>query len=205
MATFGGAHIAGLVDCRRVCDAEPVIEPVPKPLPPLQEVADAATSLFIFADVLEELRFNATWRSDRIGGGLLVGRRYLDPESRRPYTEVEGFLAGTHVVDVGEFSRYLRVQWKAATAGLRFHFPESEIIGWYLAVSADDRTPGVEEVALHETFFTHPWQRALWVPGRGRATVLNIAGGTFTVEPMGIAASQSGPPTAWSEDPARAH
>ncbi|MEZ4475652.1 MAG: hypothetical protein R3F60_33610 [bacterium] len=157
-------------------------EPVPKPRPAAREAAEPAPSIYVFADVLEELRFNAGWRDDRLAGGLLAGRRFLDPDSRSLYIEVEGYLAGTHVVDVGEFSRYLRVQWKAATAGLRYHFTDAEIVGWYLGVPGEDRRPGPDEVALHETFFTQPWQRGLWVPARGTPVGLAIAGGTFSPE-----------------------
>jgi len=177
-----------------LCDFRPVIEPLPKPRPVVQAPAEPGATLLVFADVLDELRFNAAWRPDRIGGGLLAGRRYTDPATGQPYCEVEGFLAGTHVADVGEFSCYLRVQWKAATAGLRFHFPEAEVLGWYLAVPSEDRAPGLDEVALHETFFTHPWQRALWVPTRGRATALHVVGGTFTTEPVEVVASSTPAP-----------
>ncbi|MCB9548327.1 MAG: hypothetical protein H6706_21155 [Myxococcales bacterium] len=157
-------------------------EPVPKPRPSTREAAEPAPAIYVFPDVLEELRFNAGWRDDRMAGGLLAGRRFLDPDTRAPYIEVEGFLAGTHVVDVGEFSRYLRVQWKAATAGLTYHFSGAEIVGWYLGVPDEERRPGPDEVALHETFFSQPWQRGLWVPARGRPVALAVAGGTFTPE-----------------------
>lgn len=163
-----------------------VIEPVRKPVRVPSDNADAKPSVYVFNDVLEELRFNAGWRADRIGGGLLAGQRFIDPQTEQPYFEVRGFLAGTHIVDVGEFGRYLRVQWKAATAGLHYHFPDAEIVGWYLALPDGERRPGSEEVALHEAFFSHPWQRALWIPSRRSPVALHISGGTYTPEPVGI-------------------
>lgn len=178
----------------RLCDFGLVIEPLPKPRPVVQAPAEPGATLLVFADVLDELRFNAGWRPDRIGGGLIVGRRYSDPAGGPAFCEVEGFLAGTHVADVGEFSRYLRVQWKAATASLRFHFPEAEVLGWYLAVPSEDRAPSLDEVALHETFFTHPWQRGLLVPPRGRPLAVHVVGGTFSTEPVGVVASSTPAP-----------
>lgn len=169
-----------------VCDPTPVSEPVRKPVRRIANAVEVAPTLYVFNDVLDELRFNAGWRADRIGGGLLAGRRYIDPETERPYFEVRGFLAGTHVVDVGEFGRYLRVQWKAATAGLHYHFKDAEIVGWYLGLPDGERRPGPDEVALHEAFFTHSWQRALWIPSSRSPVALHITGGTYSPEPVGI-------------------
>jgi hypothetical protein len=170
----------------RVCDWPFVIEPAQKPVRPTATPTEVPPSVFVFSDVLDELRFNASWRPDRIGGGLLAGQRFIDPNTQQAYVEVRGFLAGTHVVDVGEFGRYLRVQWKAATAGLHYHFKDAEILGWYMGVPDGDRRPGPEEVALHEAFFDHSWQRALWIPSTRSPVALRISGGTYEPEPVGI-------------------
>lgn len=176
---------------RRVCDSGPVIEPARKSVRPTRNSAEVEPSVYVFSDVLEELRFNAGWRDDRIGGGLLAGRRFIDPATERPYLEVRGFLAGTHIVDVSEFGRYLRVQWKAATAGLHYHFKDAEIVGWYLGLPDGERRPGSEEVALHEAFFTQTWHRALWIPASRSPVALHISGGTYTPEPVGIIDAKS--------------
>lgn len=165
-------------------------EPARKPVRSTTNTTEVPPSVYLFNDVLEELRFNASWRSDRISGGLLAGHRYVDPATDRAYLEVRGFLAATHVVDVGEFGRYLRVQWKAATAGLHYHFKGAEIVGWYLGLPEGDSRPGPDEVALHETFFEQSWQRALWVPAQREPVALRISGGAYSPEPVGIVAPQ---------------
>lgn len=158
---------------------------MPKELPALIKPMDTAPSVLIYNDVLEELRFNAQWRKDRMGGGLLAGRRYLNPETDQVYLEIEGFLAGTHITDTHEFTQYLRVQWKAATAGLHYHFEGAEILGWYLAIP-DDRRPGPPELTLHEAFFDHAWQRGLWVRRSGDPVALRFVEDSFVNERIGI-------------------
>jgi hypothetical protein len=134
-----------------------VIEPLTRPRPP---VVTPTAEL----PVLDEIRFNGGWRPGRIAAGLLVGAHYRCPDTGRSYVEIEGFIAGTHCEDVREFGRYLRQQWRSAGATLRYHFPEAEVVGWYVSWTGDEPAWDAEALVLHNTFFTHPWQVALLVP-----------------------------------------
>jgi len=147
--------------------------------------------LYIYADVVDEVRFNGLWRDDRTGGGLLVGRHYRDEATGAAYVEVEGYVAGAHVSDVNEFTQYLRVQWKSATAALRYHFPEAEILGWYIA-SVNERAPGQAELVLHNTFFNHPWQAGLWLAGGKPPQAVQPRGDSLEMFDVGVISTAEG-------------
>ncbi len=162
-----------------------VVEPLPKQRPKTLETQDPAPALYIYQDVLEEVRFNGGWRPDRTAGGLLVGAHYRDPADGAAFVEAEGFVAGAHIGDVHEFTQYLRVQWKSATAALRYHFPEAEIIGWYLA-TPNGAAPGQAALVLHNTFFNHPWQTGLWVAGDEPPRTVRPLGDGLAEGPVGV-------------------
>ncbi len=154
--------------------------------PPLSAALTAPASVYVYADVLEEMRFNGGWRADQVAGGLLVGAHYAHPGEAGTYIEVEGFIAATHVADITEFVRYLRIQWKSATASLRYHFPESEIVGWFLSGS-EAETWSQAELVLHNTFFTQDWQRGLWLSEKG-AKALASTGDALVDSEIGVIA-----------------
>lgn len=164
-----------------------MVEPVPKPRPATTEPLAEPPALYVYRDVLEEVRFNGRWRHDRAAGGLIVGVPHRDPmDATRTYAEVEGYIAGTHIVDVVEFTRYLRMQWKAATAALRYHFPHAQLVGWYVAWPEAGRAPGQPEVVLHNTFFNHPWQAGLWLAGDAPPRAVRAVGDELVESPVGI-------------------
>lgn len=120
-------------------------------------------ALYVYADVLEEIAFSGGWQRDRLAAGLLFGTRYLRPGESVPYIEVEGFVAGTHVSSLKAFTRVLRSEWKTATADLRAQFPETQVVGWFVAGKLAAELDAPSAVLLHNTFFNHPWQTALVV------------------------------------------
>lgn len=164
-----------------------MVEPLPKARPRAVEPHDPPPCLYVYGDVLEEVGFNGQWRPDRTAGGLLVGGHYVDPEDGSAFVEAEGFVAGAHVGDVHEFTQYLRVQWKSATAALRYHFPDAEIVGWYLAMTTPG-PPGQAALVLHNTFFNHPWQVGLWVAGDEPARAVRPSGDALTEGVVGVVA-----------------
>ncbi len=119
---------------------------------------------YIYRDVLTEILFNGAYAPEQVAGGLLVGGHYQCPDSGRAYVEVEGFVSGTHVENLGELLRTFRVQWKTAGLALRYNFPGAELVGWYAAFPRAAEAPSQDALVLHQTFFTHPWQIGLWVP-----------------------------------------
>ncbi len=163
-----------------------MVEPLPKPRPALAEPVDGTPLLYAFADVLDEIRFNGRWRPDRVAGGLLVGEHYQDPDSGDSYVQVEGFVAGAHCTDTADFIRHLRLQWKASAATQRYHFPDAEVVGWYLAAARGEGAPGQPELVLHNTFFSHPWQTGLWLVGDAAARALRPDGDTFATTSVGL-------------------
>ena len=163
-----------------------VVEPLPKPRPELVAPVASTPSLYLYRDVLDEIRFNGAWRPDRVAGGLLVGEHYQDPETGVPFVEVEGFVAGAHCADTPDFIRHLRLQWKSSAATQRYHFPDSEVVGWFVARQAAEAPPGQAELVLHNTFFGHAWQTGLWIVGDAEATALQPRGDTFLTSPVGL-------------------
>lgn len=166
-----------------------MVEPLPKVRPQVDEETTGTPTLYVFPDVLEEVRFNGGWRPSRTAGGLLVGHHYRDPADGTAYVEAEGFVAGAHVGDINEFTQYLRVQWKSATAALRYHFPDAEIVGWYLAFS-EAAEPGQPTLVLHNTFFNHPWQTGLWVAGDQLPRAVRPSGDGLEQGPVGVVAAR---------------
>lgn len=165
-----------------------MIEPISRVRPKATPISQAAgsTVAYIFADVLSEIRFNGDWQPDQIAGGLLVGHPYKSPDNDQAYVEIEGFIAGTHGADVDTFTRHLRIQWKAAETALGRHFPDAELVGWYLAGVEEGTEPDADVVILHNTFFNRPWQIGLWVPadnGPPSALMVDSTG----LEPVPIA------------------
>ncbi|MEZ4468180.1 MAG: hypothetical protein R3F43_28045 [bacterium] len=114
------------------------------------------------------------------GGGLLAGRRFLDPDSRSLYIEVEGLVPMWWMWASSPGTCGCSGRRPPPACATTSRTPRSS--GWYLGVPGEDRRPGPDEVALHETFFTQPWQRGLWVPARGTPVGLAITGGTFSPE-----------------------
>ncbi|MCB9522057.1 MAG: hypothetical protein H6702_01585 [Myxococcales bacterium] len=162
-----------------------MIEPLLRPRPDAAERPEASPFAYVWHDVVEELRFSGSWRSDQIGVGLLVGHHYRDPEDQSSYVEVDGFIAGTHVPDASTFSRHLRQEWRAAGASVRAHFGEAEVLGWYVSAPTA-QVPGHAELVLHNTFFNHPWQVGLWLQPGADPLVLRSQAGAFVQRPAGI-------------------
>lgn len=162
----------------------PVIEPLTKKRPPSRprSAEKEPATAYVFSDVLEEIRFNGQYNPRQFAGGLLAGRHYKCDERGSSYVEITGFVAGTHCPDVSSFINYLRVQWKSAGASLRYHFPEDEVVGWYLAASEKLSNEHSEQMnqdvyMLHNTFLQQPWQIGLWVGGEQAPVALTRANG----------------------------
>ncbi len=168
-----------------MCDTRRVIEPLVKPRPVPSAQADQPPFAYLWQDVLEELRFSGTWRSDQVGAGLLVGHHYRDPETNESYVEIDGFIAGAHFPDASSFSRHLRQEWRAAGAAVRGQFGDAELVGWYMA-GPRPMNAGQAEFVLHNTFFSHPWQVGLWVEPDDTAHTLTATGGQFVRRPAGL-------------------
>ncbi|MBU0552575.1 hypothetical protein KKF91_19610 [Myxococcota bacterium] len=162
----------------------------PAPSPPLPEI-------YIYRDVLDELRFNGGWRAPEVAMGLIVGRAFED-EWGRVYLEVEGFVGATHVTAPIHFIHELRSRWKSTQDAQRYHLPEGEILGWFLAAPQEDAAPDEHAALIHNTFFTKPWQRGLWITPSSLAALRPTEEG---LAPHGAALiAQPTPPT--SEAPA---
>ena len=163
-----------------------MIEAVTKKRPSTGVGPHVPSPAYVYGDVLEEIRFSASWRADRIAGGVLVGRRYKSDEDGQDYVEVDGFVAGTHVDGIPAFMRYLRMQWKAATAAMRYNFPDCEVVGWYIGSPSGQPVTNQDTLLLHHTFFSHPWQVGVWVSGDSEAHCLVAQGDRFNITPLGL-------------------
>lgn len=162
-----------------------MIDPVQKPRPAAAETFPEPPGLYVRADVLDEIRFNGSWKRDGLAGGLLVGRHYADPASSEPYVVVDGFVGGAHADDLQGFVRTLRSRWKESVAARATHFPEGEILGWYIAPGKDG-PPDREALVLHNTFFNHPWQIGLWVPPEAAPTTARPERDTLRTGPVAV-------------------
>lgn len=160
-----------------------MIDPVQKARPAATDAFPEPPRLYVRGDVLEEIRFNGNWNRDGLAGGLLVGRHYADPGSGDAYVIVDGFVGGAHADDLTGFVRTLRSRWKETVAARVTHFPEGEIVGWYVAPGGD-ATPDREALVLHNTFFNHPWQIGLWVPPAGPPSTVRPDGETLRAGPV---------------------
>ena len=156
-----------------------MVEALTKTRPPVLGTPDDKPFLYIYRDVLEEIRFNATYRDGKVAAGILVGRHYQDEPGGAHFVEVGAFVGGTHLGEISEFTRYLRTQWKAAAAAQRYHFPQDEIVGWYLGDWGSNEKPGQEAIVLHHTFFAHPWQTGLWVSAKEGPRALRTKNSSF--------------------------
>lgn len=161
-----------------------MVEPLSKPRR-IPLVDGPAPTLYLYGDILNEVRFNGGWQPERRACGLLVGRHYRTPEGDATYVECEGFVAGAHVVDLADFTRDLRMQWKAAAGVVRSQFGDAELIGWYTA--APGMGPPTEDaLVLHNSFFNHPWQTGLWFDLDGDPVAIRTAGGVLETAPVGV-------------------
>ena len=177
-----------------------MIEAITKKRPTTGAGSHVPSPVYIYGDVLEEIRFSASWRADRIAGGVLVGRHYTSEEDGRDYVEVDGFVAGTHVDGIPAFMRYLRMQWKAAAAAMRYNFPDCEIVGWFIGSPSGQPVTNQDTLLLHHTFFSHPWQVGVWVSGEAEASCLVAQGDRFEITPLGLPISSESAIGATSQD-----
>lgn len=166
-----------------------MIEPHTKPRPPAHaEVASepgAPPYLYIWADVLAELRFNGQWRADRAAVGVLVGHVWTDPVDQGTYVEVEGFVANASLPDASTFTRHLRQSWREVADEVQRNFGDAAVIGWYAAVPGHT-PPGQGEWVLHNTFFPLPWQTGLWIEPNVSPTGLRAVDGGFRSRPVAV-------------------
>ncbi len=154
-----------------------MIEPAERARPETTVDFESPPALYVYGDVLDEIRFNGGWRSEGLAGGLLVGRHYRDADGVH-YAIAEGFVGGMHSEDLTRFTRALRGNWKTAVAERSAHMPEAEIVGWYVAPADAETAPDRGAVLLHNTFFNHPWQVGLWVKPDARPITVRPAGDT---------------------------
>lgn len=162
-----------------------MIEPVTRPRPAAAVPFDVPPALYIYEDVLDEIRLSGRWRRDQLAGGLLVGRHYADPDNT-PYLLVRGFVASRHTDDITEFSRTLRRGWQEAKDERAKHLPDDALLGWFLAPGAAGAEPDRALLVLHNTFFNHAWQRGLWVPVDALPRVLHPAGDQLVEAPVAV-------------------
>ncbi|MEE2785764.1 MAG: hypothetical protein VX589_00395 [Myxococcota bacterium] len=163
-----------------------MIEPITKMRPASHPDLETPPPIYIYADVLDEIRFSASWRADRIAGGVLVGRRYRCAENGADFVEVDGYVAGTHIDGIPAFMRYLRMQWKAARAALRYNFPEGEVVGWFIGSPSGQPVTNQDTLLLHHTYFSHPWQLGLWISGNDAPASLAAQGEELVTGHVGI-------------------
>ena len=161
-----------------------MIEAIKKERPRAEGDDAGNTCLYIYPDVLDEIRYNGRWRDDRLAAGILVGGHFECPETGLTYVQVDGFVAGTHVPELTDLTRYLRTQFKAASAAQRYNFPDGEIVGWYVASTSDEVELDQEALLLHHTFFNHRWQLGLAVPGHTTPRSLTIDGDQIIPGPI---------------------
>lgn len=161
-----------------------MIKVTPKDRPFAPKTDEAIPTLYIYRDVLEEIRFNGGWREGKLAAGILVGQPYACPLNEATYIEIEGFISGTHVPEVSDLTRYLRTQWKAASAAQKHSFPSAQIVGWYLATGADDLEIGQDGLLLHHTFFSQSWQQGLVMYGEKGLHALSADGDKFVDAPV---------------------
>lgn len=162
-----------------------MIEPLIKPRPSVDPAPAEVPCAYAWNDVIEELRFNASWTTDQQAAGLLVGHHYRDPDTNQSYVEIDGFVAATHVPDGSTFSRYLRQEWRSISATVREHFGEAEVVGWFLA-SPKESSPGQSEFVMHNSFFSHSWQVGLWLSAGEAPNILRTDGGRFLQHPLAV-------------------
>ena len=157
-----------------------MVEPIQKPRPSTIGIPDEVVTMYVYADVLEEIRFSGQWRKDRFAAGLLIGRHYRDPQDGGTYVEIEGFIGGTHVSDLSALTRHLRTEWKTTAAAQQEHFPDGELIGWYASGVTEEgrRTLYSDQdiLLLHHTFFPHAWQNLLWLEKTGPGRAVRVEG-----------------------------
>ena len=80
--------------------------------------------MYVHDDVLEEIMYNARYRADRLAVGVLIGHQYTSPVDGDAYVEVEGYVAGSHLPDLADFTRHLRSQWRSASAAQPITAPQ---------------------------------------------------------------------------------
>jgi hypothetical protein len=160
---------------------EPIVRPRPLPLTPGNPLPVA----YLWSDVLDELRFNGAWRTDRAAVGLLVGSPALDPTDQAAFVEIEGFVANAFVTDASGFTGHLRQAWREAGALVRRDFGDAEIIGWYAALPSAT-PPGQGEIVLHNTFFPKPWQVGLWIEPGVAPRALRVGPGRLLDAPVEV-------------------
>jgi hypothetical protein len=166
-----------------------VIEPnaKPRPLAPSEVAAEpgAPPYLYIWADVLAELRFNGQWRNDRAAVGVLVGHVWVDPADGGSYVEVEGYVANAHLPDASSFTRHLRQSWREVADEVKRNFGDASVLGWYAAVPG--HAPASQgEWVLHNTFFPLPWHTGLWMEPNVAPMGLRAVDGAFRSRPVGV-------------------
>lgn len=162
-----------------------MIEPITRPRPAAATPFETPPTLYIYGDVLDEIRLSGRWRRDQLAGGLLAGRRYAD-EAGHPYLVARGFVASRHADDITEFSRALRRGWQAARDERAKHLPDDAVLGWFIAPGAADAEPDRALLVLHNTFFNHPWQRGLWVPIDAMPRALHPDGDQLAEGPVAV-------------------
>lgn len=113
----------------------------------------AGPTLYVFADVLEEVLFHAGYR-DEPSLCLLIGGGYAGPAGR--YIEVEGFAASRYVAHIDDAASALARAVPDLAAELTD--PREQILGWSFGAAGSQGRMTHEALRIHMTWFNLPHQ-----------------------------------------------
>ena len=105
-------------------------------------------TVYVYADVLDELMFHGAYR-DEPSLSLLLGGSYDGPAG--PFVEVVGFCASQYVADLASASEQVGLAYRRILEDAE---PDSvQVLGWSCATEGSDALMDLAALRLHLTWF----------------------------------------------------
>lgn len=114
--------------------------------------------IYIFADVLDELLLQASYRGDPCVA-VLVGGHYMGPAGA--YIEIQGFAETSWLERTRDAVSYLQRRHQALRQSLAAEAPGQQILGWSHGLPGSGARMDEETLLVHLTFFNLPHQVCL--------------------------------------------
>lgn len=125
------------------------------------ENSDPSLAVFVTQEAYQRVVEHAASELDNEVGGVLVGERYTETSSGRPFIVVKTTLPARFTRQGSVYLTFTQDSLVDLHAELDAHFPGKQILGWYHTHPRMGVFLSHYDTWLHTNFFPEPWQVAL--------------------------------------------
>ncbi len=144
-----------MTQAQRMISKAPVLPSRRIAITRLGQHGEDGPTVYIFADVLDEIIVHASYRED-LAATLLLGGYYQGPAG--PYVEIQGFAESIYVARTLDLFRLFQEGHQRVRDNLARDNPHQCILGWSHNISGQNAEVSAQSYLIHRTFFNRPEQ-----------------------------------------------